>query len=138
MIHERTRSSWPQDGASWQILGFKIKSWNFQHMLELWLSEPTQNLSSFGQLIFSLFHMGDQREKFKKPMDSLGRYFGFFPLVPPFNKGNKSCSSELKFWEGSESHKSSICWKFHVEPRNLPRWSGPFDYIENTIECVLH
>ena len=116
----------------------EVNIWNFQHMPDLWLSEPTQNLSSFIQLIFSLFYMGDQREKLKKTMDSLGRYFGFFPLSSPWNKGNKSCPNELEFWEGSESHKSSICWKFHVEPRHLPRWSGPFDYIENTIECVLH
>ena len=47
-------------------------------------------------------------------MDSLGRDFEFFPLVPPWNNENKSCLNELKFWEASKNHKSSICWKFQL------------------------
>ena len=62
----------------------EIDSWNFQHMLDLWFSEASQNLNSFRQLLFSLFHRGDQREKFKKTMSNLGRDFEFFPVVPPF------------------------------------------------------
>ena len=27
---------------------------------------------------------------------------------------NKSCLIEFKFWEASENHKSSICWKFQL------------------------
>ena len=61
----------------------EIDSWNFQQMLDLWFSEASQNLSSFRQLLFSLFHRGDQREKFKK---SLGRHFEFFPLVLPMKQ----------------------------------------------------
>ena len=45
----------------------EIESWNFQHMLDLWFSEASQNLSSFRQLLFSLFHGGDQREKSENP-----------------------------------------------------------------------
>ena len=33
---------------------------------------------------------------------------------PPWNNENKSCLNELKFWEASENHKSSICWKFQL------------------------
>ena len=49
-------------------------------------------------------------------MDSLGRDFEFFPLVPPalWNNGNKRCPNKLKFWEASKNHKSSICWKFQL------------------------
>ena len=57
---KRTRSSWP----FW--VPHEIDSWNFQHMLDLWFSEASQNLSSFRKLLFSLFHRGDQRETFKK------------------------------------------------------------------------
>ena len=40
--------------------------------------------------------------------------FEFFPFLPPWNNKNKSCLNELKFWEASENHKSSICWKFQL------------------------
>ena len=63
---ERTRSSWPRFGASWQISRFhKIDSWNFQHMLDLWSSEASQNLSSFRQFLFSLFHGGTKGKNWK-------------------------------------------------------------------------
>ena len=41
-------------------------------------------------------------------------FFDFFPLVPLWNNENKNCLNELKFWEASENHKSSICWKFQL------------------------
>ena len=46
----------------------EIDSWNFQHMLDLWFSEASQNLSSFRQLLFSLCH---RREKFKIPAKTI-------------------------------------------------------------------
>jgi hypothetical protein len=54
-------------------------------MFDLRFSEAFQNLSSFRQLLFSLFHRGDQREKFKKTIDSLGRDFEFLSAMslPP-------------------------------------------------------
>ena len=47
-------------------------------MLDLCFSEASQNLSSFWQLLFSLVHEGDQREKFKIP--AIHCFFEFFPL----------------------------------------------------------
>ena len=47
----------------------EIKSWNFQHMLYLLFSEfseASQNLSSFRQLLFSLFHRGTKGKNSKK------------------------------------------------------------------------
>ena len=38
----------------------------------------------------------------------------FFPLVPPWNHEKKCCPNELKFWEASQNHKWSICWKFQL------------------------
>ena len=32
----------------------------------------------------------------------------------PWKKWYKSCLNEVKFWEASENHKSSICWKFQL------------------------
>ena len=42
-------------------------NWNFQHMLDLRFFEASKNLSSFRQLLFSLFHGGDQRKKSENP-----------------------------------------------------------------------
>ena len=55
----------------------EIDSWNFQHMLDLWFSEASQNLSSFRQLLFSLFHGEDQREKFKIPAKTIHCFLNF-------------------------------------------------------------
>ena len=55
----------------------------------------------------------------------------------PWNNENKSCLNELKFWETSKNHKSSISWKFQLSiscrtqksakiPHPGARWSGPF------------
>ena len=92
----------------------EIDSWNFQHMLDLWFSEASQNLSSFRKLLFSLFHGGDHREN-SKSLPRLTIVFLMFSLWSPlWNNENKSCLNELKFWEASENHKSSICWKFQL------------------------
>ena len=40
-----------------------IESCNFQNLLVFGFPETSQNLMSFRQLLFSLFHGGDQREK---------------------------------------------------------------------------
>ena len=77
-------------------------------MLYLWFSEASQNLSSFRQLLFSLFHRGT------KGKNSKSIVFFFFWIFPLWNNENKSCLYELKFWEASENHKSSICWKFQL------------------------
>ena len=45
----------------------EIDSWNFQHMLDWWFSEASQNLSSFRQLLFSLFH-GETKGKNSKSL----------------------------------------------------------------------
>jgi hypothetical protein len=44
-----------------------IESCNFQNLLVFRNSETSQNLMSFRQLLFSLFHGGDQREKSENP-----------------------------------------------------------------------
>ena len=50
-----------------------------------------------------------------KSSKSLPRLFIVFLIFslwsPLWNNRNKSCLNELKFWEASENHKSSICWK---------------------------
>ena len=43
----------------------EIESWNFQHMLDLWFSEASQNLSSFRQLFFHSFQRGTKGKKLK-------------------------------------------------------------------------
>ena len=42
----------------------------------------------------------------------------FFPLVPTWKLWKKSCLNKLKFWEVSEKHRSSICWKFQKNLSN--------------------
>ena len=71
------------------------------HYLKIWA-----HLDNF------YFHCFIRVEKFKKTI--LCRDFQFFPFVPPWNNENKNCLNELKFWEASEDHKSSICWKFQL------------------------
>ena len=44
-----------------------IKSCNFQNLLVFGFPETSQNLMSFRQLLFSLFHGGDQRKKSENP-----------------------------------------------------------------------
>ena len=39
-------------------------------------------------------------------------FLAFFLWSPLGNYEKKSCLNELKFWEASRNHKSSICWKF--------------------------
>ena len=59
--------------------------------------------------------MGGPKGKFKIPAKTIYCFFfEFFPLVPLWNNENKSCLNELKFWEASENHKSSICQKFQL------------------------
>ena len=41
-------------------------------------------------------------------------FFNFSLWSPIWNNENKSCLNELKFWEASENHKSSLCWKFQL------------------------
>ena len=55
----------------------EINSWNFQHMLLYWFLEASQNLSSFRQLLFSLFHRGTKGKNSK----SLPRLSIVFDLV---------------------------------------------------------
>ena len=49
--------------------------------------------------------------KKSKSLPRLSIVFLNFSLWSPLNK---SCLNELKFWEASENHKSSICWKFQL------------------------
>ena len=44
-----------------------IESCNFQNLLVFGFPETYQNLMSFRQLLFSLFHGGDQRKKSENP-----------------------------------------------------------------------
>ena len=44
-----------------------IESCNFQNLLVFGFPETSQNLMSFRQLLFSLFHGGDQRKKSENP-----------------------------------------------------------------------
>ena len=44
-----------------------IESCNFKNLLVFGFPETSQNLMSLRQLLFSLFHGGDQRGKFKIP-----------------------------------------------------------------------
>ena len=51
----------------------------------------------------------------QNPCTDLSIVFLNFSLWSPlWNNENKSCLNELKFWEASENHKSSICWKFQL------------------------
>ena len=44
-----------------------IESCNFQNLLVFGFPETSQNLMLFRQLLFSLFHGGDQRKKSENP-----------------------------------------------------------------------
>ena len=44
-----------------------IKSCNFQNLIVFGFRETSQNLTSFRQVLFSLFHRGDQRKKSENP-----------------------------------------------------------------------
>ena len=124
-------------------------------MLDLWFSEASQNLSSFRQLLFSLFHsilksfasnfLLFPKEKIKKTM-RLGGILNFSLWSPLWNNENKSCLNKLKFWQASENHKSSTCWKFQLSnqksakmPEPGPRWSGPYDlfFTQNEEHFIL-
>ena len=59
--------------------------------------------------------MGGTKGKIQNPCTDLSIVFLNFSLWSPlWNNENKSCLNELKFWEASENHKSSICWKFQL------------------------
>ena len=54
----------------------EIDSWNFQY---LWFSEASQNLSSFRQLLFSLFHCFKGKNS-KKQWIFLAGILNFYPM----------------------------------------------------------
>ena len=66
---QMTRSSWPQDGGSWQISGFHMRQRAVTFRISLFLDflETSQNLISFIQLLFSLFQRVDPLEKSENP-----------------------------------------------------------------------
>ena len=44
---------------------FELEYWNFQHMLDLWFREASQNLSSYRQLFFHSFQGGNKGKMLK-------------------------------------------------------------------------
>ena len=60
----------------------EIDSWNFQHMLDLWFSEASQNLSSFRQLLFLSFQRGGPKGKIQKNNGWSLQGFWIFPFGP--------------------------------------------------------
>ena len=97
--------------TKWLVLAFfKIELWNFQDKLDLWFREASQNLSSFRQLFFFIVSKGGPKGKCWKIANC---FFIIFPLVPPRKLWKKNCLNELKFWEASGNHNSSLSWKFH-------------------------
>ena len=140
MKYKRTRSSRPQVGGSWQISGFHMKEkaeifsicfiYNFMKPLKIWA-----HLDNF---YFHCFIGVTKWKNSKKQWIVSADILNFFLWSPPWNNENKSCLNELKFWEASENHKLSICWKFQLSiscgtqksakiPLLWPRWFGPFD-----------
>ena len=83
-FRQRTRSpcSWVLEILVYFKVQHEIDSWHFQNLLGLFRNSWNfKNLSTFRQLLFSLF----QRTLWKKPqkpMYSIGRFFGFFKGSP--------------------------------------------------------
>ena len=79
---------------------FELEYWNFQHMLDLWFREASQNLSSFRQLFFSRFPRGDQRknaEKLPKLHTGFSTFFVWSPLGSYEKKSSVSSDLNISF-----------------------------------------
>ena len=59
-----------------------MEYWNFQHMLDFWVCEASQNLSSFRQLFFHSFQRtkGKIAEKLPKPYTVFSAFLLWSPL----------------------------------------------------------
>ena len=73
-------------------------------------------------------------------------FSAFFLWSPLGNYEKKSCLNELKFWEASRNHKSSLSWKFHNSilknaktsqlSASISKKVVPFCVIKWTIFCM--
>ena len=61
-----------------------IESCNFQNLLVFGFPETSQNLMSFRQLLFSLFHGGDQRKKSENPRKVSNVRHPYLRILFPF------------------------------------------------------
>ena len=61
-----------------------IESCNFQNLLIFGFHETSQNLMSFRQLLFSLFHGGDQRKKSENPRKVSNVRHPYLRILFPF------------------------------------------------------
>ena len=68
---------------------FELEFWNLQHMLDLEFPEISQSLSSFKQLLFSLFHRGGPKEKNQITVNSPQNLALHFLIGIPFIKNCK-------------------------------------------------
>ena len=102
-------------------------------MLDLGLSETSQNFSSIRQL-FEIVSQEKPKEKCWKIAKTYTLFFYFVSFGPPWKK---NCLKELKFLEDSENPKFTICWKFqlsiskpvgspHFCGVNISNWGSPF------------
>ena len=64
-----------------------IESCNFQNLLIFGFHETSQNLMSFRQLLFSLFHGGDQRKKSENPRKVSNVRHPYLRILFPFVTG---------------------------------------------------
>ena len=67
---------------------FELEYWNFQHMLDLWFREASQNLSSFRQLFFHSFQGGTKGKMLKNQCIVLA-IFQHFSFGPPLETMKK-------------------------------------------------
>ena len=76
-----------------------IESCNFQNLLIFGFHETSQNLMSFRQLLFSLFHGGDQRKKSENPRKVSNVWHPYLRILFPFilATAGKSCKTNLVF-----------------------------------------
>ena len=107
-----------------------IESCNFQNLLVFGFPERSQNLMSFRELLFSLFHGGDQRKKSEtqKVSNVWHPYLRIlFPFVSACSKGwAKSAplveiglTDLTKKWGASSCIKVHIFWEGYKTLRNL-------------------
>ena len=71
--------------------------------------KPLNIWTHFGSFFYKVSKGGPKEKCWKTNW----QFFSIFPLVPPWKLWKKSCLNELKFWEASRNHKSSLPWKLH-------------------------
>ena len=73
------------DAGHLTLFGFQMtKSCNFQNLIVLGFPETSQNLMSLRQLLFSLFHVGDQRKKIWKRQKASNVRHPYLRILFPF------------------------------------------------------